>query len=185
MTNIEFKARLRNPEVVRRVLDEYNLSPAAILHQTDTYFQATNGRLKLREIAGETAQLIFYERADRAGIKRSDYSVAPVAEAAALSEVLSAAHGIRVVVRKKRELYLLPRRITHDAGTAPSNSIRLHLDTVEGLGQFIEIEVIVAEGESTAPAQEEARTWATELGLAPEDFVSSSYADLLESRKKT
>jgi predicted adenylyl cyclase CyaB len=181
MTNIEFKAHLRNPTALSQVLAKHSQAPAAILIQTDTYFQVENGRLKLREIEGETAQLIFYQRPDRADVKRSDYCIAPVASPAALREVLAAACGIRVVVKKRRELYLLPRKISAPPDATPNHTIRLHLDNVEGLGQFIEIEVIVEDGDPPQAAQAEARALANELCVEAEDFISGSYADLLES----
>jgi predicted adenylyl cyclase CyaB len=183
MTNIEFKARLRHPEIVLRMLAEYHLAPAAMLQQTDTYFHVKTGRLKLREIEGETAQLIFYQRADKAGIKRSDYHIAPIASPAALREVLAAAMGIRVVVKKKRILYLLPRQPAGHANSAPENFVRLHLDTVEGLGQFLEIEVVVTVGEPLQHAQSEAERLAQAFQIQPEDFISASYAEILETQK--
>jgi adenylate cyclase class IV len=180
MTNLEFKARLRNPTAIHRVLAKYTLSLAAMLRQTDTYFQVRNGRLKLREIAGEEAQLIFYTRPDQAEVRRSDYSIAPVSSAAELREVLGAACGIRTVVRKIRELYLLPRKLGNSAGERADSPSRLHLDAVEGLGEFLEIEVILQENESSQHAEQEARAWLQEFGIAPEDLMAGSYADLLE-----
>ncbi len=182
MTNLEFKARLRNSATIHQVLAKHDIPLAATLPQTDTYFQVENGRLKLREIEGEKPQLIFYSRPDAAEVKRSDYLIAPVSSAAALREVLGAARGIRAVVKKMRELYLLPRRLSRSAGAQADVPSRLHLDTVDGLGKFLEIEVILQEGESPEQAEQEARTWLREFGIAPEDLLAGSYADLLESR---
>jgi len=178
MTNIEFKARLRNFKKIHAVLAQRHIALAATLRQTDTYFHAPNGRLKLREINDETAQLIFYQRPDNAEVKRSDYLIAPVASPAALHDVLGAAYGIRTVVRKTRELYLLPRQFGASAGRAAPDLIRLHLDTVESLGHFLEIEVILQDGESPQIAEQEAQFWLQEFGIAPEDLLSGSYADL-------
>lgn len=181
MTNLEFKARLRNLAHIQAVLAQYRIALAATLRQTDAYFQAQNGRLKLREIDGNTAQLIFYRRPDQAEVKRSDYLIAPVTSAAALREVLDAACGARTVVKKTRELYLLPRQFGAYAGQAASDLIRLHVDAVEGLGHFLEIEVIVREDEHQQIAEQEAKFWLQELGIAPEDVLAKSYADLLEA----
>jgi adenylate cyclase len=182
MTNLEFKARLRNPAAVHQVLAKYDIPLAATLRQTDTYFQAENGRLKLREIEGEQSQLIFYVRPDAAEAKRSDYLIAPVSSAAALREVLGAACGIRAAVKKIRELYLLPRRLSRSDGAQADARSRLHLDTVDGLGNFLEIEVILQEGEPPEQAEQEAWTWLRKFDLAPEDLIAGSYVDLLESR---
>ncbi|MDZ7362614.1 MAG: class IV adenylate cyclase [candidate division KSB1 bacterium] len=156
MTNLEFKARLRNAGCIRTVLQRHQIPLAATLRQTDTYFHVPSGRLKLREIDGEAAQLIFYQRPDRAAIKRSDYLIAPVAWPAALREALAAAYGIRSVVKKVRELYWLPRKFGAHAGRAAPNLIRLHLDDVEERGHFLEIEVILQKGESSQLAEREA-----------------------------
>ncbi|MGH7596854.1 MAG: class IV adenylate cyclase [bacterium] len=182
MTNLEFKARSRNPATIHHVLAEHNIPLAATLRQTDTYFQAKNGRLKLREIEGEKTQLIFYKRPDAAEVKRSDYLIASISSAAALREVLGAAYGIRTVIKKIRELYLLPRQLSGSAGAKADARSRLHLDTVDGLGKFLEIEVILQEGESPQQAEQEARQWLQEFGIVPEDLLAGSYADLLESR---
>ncbi|MGH7452891.1 MAG: class IV adenylate cyclase [bacterium] len=182
MTNLEFKARLRNPAAIHHVLAKHDIPLAATLRQTDTYFQVENGRLKLREIENEKSQLIFYVRPDAAEVKRSDYLIAPVSSAAALREVLGAACGILAVVKKIRELYLLPRQLSKSAGAKAAARSRLHLDTVDGLGKFLEIEVIVQEEESPQQAEQEARAWLQEFGIAPEDLMAGSYADLLESQ---
>ncbi|MDZ7290876.1 MAG: class IV adenylate cyclase [candidate division KSB1 bacterium] len=181
MTNLEFKARLRNPAAVRQVLTKFGIPLAATLRQKDTYFHVENGRLKLREIEGETAQLIFYRRPDQADVKRSDYHFAPVVSAAAVCEVLGAACGILTVVKKIRELYLLPRKLGQQVLTTPNFLTRLHLDTVESLGQFLEIEVIVHDGESPQLAEQEARAWLEEFDVESEDLIAGSYADLLKS----
>ncbi len=182
MTNLEFKARLRNPATIYRVLAKRDIPLAATLRQTDIYFRVENGRLKLREIEGEKSQLIFYTRPDAAEVKRSDYLIAPVSSAAALHEVLDAACGIRAVVKKIRELYLLPRQLSRSTGAQANAPSRLHLDTVEGSGKFLEIEVILREGESPEQAEQEARAWLQEFGIEVDDLMAGSYADLLESR---
>jgi adenylate cyclase class IV len=182
MTNLEFKARLRNPATIYHVLAKHDIPLAATLRQTDTYFQVANGRLKLREIEDEKSQLIFYSRPDAAEVKRSDYLIAPVSSAAALREVLGAACGIHAVVKKSRELYLLPRQLSSSASVKTNARSRLHLDTVDSLGKFLEIEVILQEGESPEQAEQEARLWLQEFGIETDDLLAESYADLLESR---
>jgi adenylate cyclase class IV len=105
--------------------------------------------------------------------------IAPVASAAALRDVLNAAFGIRTVVKKSRELYLLPRQFGEHAGRAAPDLIRLHLDNVEGLGSFLEIEVILQNGEPQQIAEQEAKIWLEKFSVTPEDLMSKSYADLI------
>ena len=100
-----------------------------MLHQRDTYFHAVQGRLKLREAGGGPAELISYRRADRGGPKVSNYRVVQVMDPAGVGEALADALGVRAVVEKARRLLLW-------------RGARVHLDTVAGLGHFVELEAV-------------------------------------------
>jgi adenylate cyclase class IV len=189
MTNFEFKARLHDAERVRNVMRQRRAEAASVMLQTDTYFRAPQGRLKLREIAFEPitnnepsrAELIFYRRENEARVKRSDYLIAPTTEPRRMCEVLAAAFGTRVVVAKRRELYLLGYRNKPHEPDAPH--IRVHLDQVEHLGNFVEVEAVVGEGIAAELAQSEAQALLLQLGVAEKDLIHGSYSDLLEERK--
>jgi adenylate cyclase class IV len=138
-----------------------------LLRQRDTYFHAVQGRLKLREIEGASAELISYRRADRDGPKVSNYRVVPVMDPIGMGEALADALGVRVVVEKARRLLTW-------------RGVRIHLDTVAGLGQFVELEA-----ESEAPGglyAEEAKIaeLRAALSITDELLVARGYADLLE-----
>jgi len=107
------------------------------LRQTDTYFATPRGRLKLRETAGFQAELIFYERDEHGTDRASDYEVAHSNEPDALRGLLAASLGVLATVRKRRTLLVL-------------DGTRMHLDNVEGLGAFMEIEVPVQDGDDPA-----------------------------------
>jgi adenylate cyclase class 2 len=130
MRNIELKARLddwdRAREIARRLATEY----PGVERQVDTYFNCPRGRLKLREIQGRTAQLIWYSRADQSNSKPSDYYLAPVADPKKIKDILASAFGITAIVDKRREIFL-------------AENVRIHLDEVAGLGQFIEFEAVL------------------------------------------
>src|SRR6266542_2123352 len=98
MTNIEIKARCVDPEAVRRLLAARGVSLSRRMRQVDTYFHVPRGRLKLREIDEAEAQLIQYDRPDRAAAHASDYVVAPMSEPGPLKLALTRALGVRVVV---------------------------------------------------------------------------------------
>lgn len=179
MINLEFKARLHDRPAVMAVLHSRSATFVGVLQQSDTYFNVAAGRLKLREIthtmpagAPPTAecQLIFYQRPDLPAVKRSDYFLAPVADAGRMKRVLQEALGIRVVVAKRRELYLLP---------LPGGSIRIHLDQVEGLGEFVEVEAVAGDESNVAAAEAEAQRLLQAFGVHAADLISGSYADLL------
>jgi len=164
MRNLEFKARLADPKATLARARALGADLWGDLRQTDTYFRVPRGRLKLRETAGFQAELIFYERDEHGASRLSDYDVAHSQEPEALHRLLERAFGVLAVVRKQRTLLLL-------------DATRIHLDNVEGLGRFLEIEVPVREDEAAAQARLD---WLIgTLGLAWSDCLRTSYLDLL------
>ena len=105
--------------------------------QVDTYFNVQTGRLKLRQQDSVGDELIFYRRADENSPKLSRYDRIPIVPAHRLGSILAQALGIKTVVRKRRELWRL-------------DNVRIHLDQVEGLGSFVELEVQVTPGRDLA-----------------------------------
>lgn len=167
-SNIEVKARDSDPATTRALAEQISDSPAVELKQEDTFFSCPNGRLKLRQISQADNELIFYRRPDLAGTKQSDYIIAPVAAPECLVAVLTAAFGSWRTVVKTRVLF-------HVGQT------RIHLDTVEGLGSFVELEVVLREGQSAGEGHEIARELMVKLGIRESDLVEGAYADLLSS----
>lgn len=168
-TNVEIKARIRDWQAVRAVAEQLSQSPGELLLQEDTFFHTPQGRLKLRVLAPGNGQLIYYQRPDTPGPKRSDYLVAPTSEPDALKAVLAAGLGVRGIVRKRRWLYL----VAHT---------RIHLDEVEGLGQFLELEVMLQSGQSEEEGVATASDLLLRLGIAEQDLLQGAYMDLLEPR---
>lgn len=165
--NIEIKARIRDMDAVEALASRLSDGPGETLKQRDVFFHAPRQRLKLRFLAPDLGQLIAYERADEAGPKLSRYLIAPSSEPHRLEQVLEQALGVRAVVQKTRRLYRVGRT-------------RIHLDRVEGLGPFLELEVVLREGETPEAGHAEARALMARLGVAPEDLVQGAYVDLLE-----
>lgn len=165
--NIEIKARVGDPMALRRRAERLSDSPGEVISQVDTFFHTNRGRLKLRELGPASAQLIFYSRPDLAGPKRSDYRIFTTDEPASLKEVLALALGVRGVVRKTRTLYLV-------------GQTRIHLDEVEGLGHFLELEVVLQEGQEEAEGQAIAQDLMRRLGVGPEALLEGAYMDLIE-----
>lgn len=166
MQNIEIKARLREPAALRERLAAAGATRDVVLMQTDTYFESARGRLKLRQVPGADDELIFYLRPDTVDAKRSDYSVAKIGSRQAIGVLLAQALAIRVIVRKRRELWRL-------------DNIRVHLDEVEGLGRFIEFEAEIGGARDEASCRSQAEKLMAQLRLAAGDLVAGSYADLL------
>jgi len=167
-SNIEIKARVRNFDEIRRRAEDLSDSPVEVIPQEDTFFNTPHGRLKLRLLAEDRAQLIYYTRPDQEGPKRSDYHISHSSDPANLKRILQLAYGIRGVVRKTRYLYLV-------------GQTRVHLDDVEGLGQFMELEVVMQEKQSDAEGQAIAEALMASLGVDMTDLLEGAYMDLLES----
>jgi adenylate cyclase class IV len=151
MHNLELKARDRDPDrtlvAARAFADDHG-----VLEQRDTYFETDSGRLKLREQTGRPAQLIAYERSDNAQERRSDYTLTDVDPDAA-----RAGRTPIAVVVKRRHLFMF-------------ENVRIHLDDVEGLGRFVELEAVGGGAEALADARRR-------LGIGDEDLLGGSYSD--------
>lgn len=184
--NVEIKARCANPARVRQTLLGLGARIVGPDHQTDTYFRVPNGRLKLREGQIEN-NLIFYARPDRDGPKRSDVILYGTRPGSDLKALLTAALGALVAVEKRREIYFVevsdvnvPSDSEAVARATARENVKVHLDTVTGLGSFVEIEAIDLDG-SLGPALLEAqcRRLMERLGIKEADLVAASYSDLL------
>ena len=166
--NIEIKARVADlPALEARAAAIADSGPVAIA-QDDTFFRCDAGRLKLRAFADGTGELIFYRRADAGGPKTSSYFLSPTPAPDSLRDLLARAHGTAGRVRKQRTLYLVGRT-------------RVHLDRVEGLGDFMELEVVLADDEAEDDGVREARALMARLGIADKALVSGAYVDLLRA----
>ncbi|MFQ5648927.1 MAG: class IV adenylate cyclase [bacterium] len=168
MENIEIKAKYPDLELGKRLAEEIGARFQGMLHQIDTYFSVRQGRLKLREINSEESQLIYYERADKSGLRTSIYHIYPVQEVTLLRSLLGAALGISTVVEKKRELYVF-------------DEVRIHLDRVVGLGSFLEFEGRVIDGRARPEVQKKVERLLTHFGIPATNLIAGSYADLIVS----
>ena len=165
--NLELKARHGDLAAARKAVQAIaGISTGGVENQVDTYFQVPHGRLKLREINEESATLIFYQRPDQAAARICNYQLVPVPNPAPLKTALSAALGIRGVVRKRREIYFW-------------HNVRIHLDEVAGLGTFVEFEAVLGPEDDERLAQERLDQLCRLFGISPGDLLGRSNADLL------
>jgi adenylate cyclase class IV len=164
--NIEIKARIASVQALApKAAAVATEGPIGIV-QDDTFFGCANGRLKLREFSPQSGELIFYRRADQQGPKESFYLRSPTTEPDTLRESLTLAYGQAGRVRKHRTLFLVGRT-------------RVHLDRVEGLGDFLELEVVLEEDEASEAGVREAKELMAALGVEPSQLIESAYVDLL------
>ena len=167
--NIEIKARCANPQAIRDILRSQGADFRGTDRQTDTYFNVSRGRLKLREGNIENA-LVYYEREDQQGPKQSQVTLYPTTPRSVLKEILTTSLGILVVVKKQREIYFI-------------DNVKFHLDTVDGLGTFAEIEAIDKEGTiGKAQLLAQCHTFLGMFKISPSDLIAVSYSDLLLQR---
>lgn len=163
---IEIKARCADPERARRALHDRGARLAGVDHQVDTYYRCAHGRLKLREGNIERA-LIHYLREDEPGPKRSEVLLYQPHPGDELRQLLERALGVLVVVEKRREIHF-------------AENVKLHVDNVEDLGSFVEIEAIADERHPDRDTLlRQCREFMAVLGIAEEDLITCSYSDLL------
>lgn len=164
--NIELKARDADPARSLAVCRRIEATDGGLLEQRDTYFQVQPGRLKLRGHVGGPSQLIFYRRADVRVARFSDYRLVEVGDAEETLGLLDEALGTLAVVTKRRRLFLW-------------RGVRIHLDDVEALGRFVELEGVVAEGRTDAEMRRCVQYLSRQLEIGSASLVSGSYLDLM------
>jgi adenylate cyclase class IV len=201
MRNVEIKAVLRNPAGLHAVAAALAGTEPTVILQRDTFFKSPTGRLKLRtekvralhisrllsrkaagppflvlsvtlhnaQVDGITrSSLIFYNRPDTLDAKLSEYDIAAVVEPDSLRSVLAKAHGVRGEVVKTRKLFLV-------------GQTRVHVDSVEGLGDYVELEVVLDDQQSVEDGQAVARDLMQKLGIDKGDLLTGAYMDMIVS----
>ncbi len=164
--NVEIKAICNDSSFVRDYLVAHNAIFKGTDDQTDTYFNVNEGRLKLREGYIEN-NLIFYNRNNQVGPKSSHFDLVKIEDARGLKEVLERSCGIKMIVRKKREIYYI-------------DNVKFHIDEVPGLGSFIEIEAgNIFANKTEAELLKQCNFYLKEFGTKAEDLVAESYSDML------
>lgn len=164
--NVEIKATCLDIKSIEKLLNDRQADYKGEDHQIDTYFNVEKGRLKLREGNIENA-LIHYNRSNERKPKMSSVTYYQPNESADLKATLIAALGVKVVVDKRRKIFFI-------------DHVKFHVDQVEGLGTFVEIEAIDQDG---TIGQERLRTqcyhYMEVLGIQESDLLAISYSDLL------
>ncbi len=164
--NFEFKAKAENLAMLESKLLPLNPKFIGEDNQTDTYFNVASGRLKLREGNIENS-LIYYERENTADAKQSNILLYKHNPDKVLKDILTRVNGIKVVVNKKRKIYFI-------------DNVKFHFDSVDGLGNFIEVEAIDETGEiGIEKLKEQCNQYTILFGIKQSDFIADSYSDLL------
>ena len=164
--NIEIKARTNKADRIRQYLLNHDADVQGIDEQTDTYFNVPNGRLKLRQGNIEN-NLIYYQRQETGGTKQSNVDLFKVEDGDALRDMLTKALGVKAVVQKKREIYYI-------------GNVKFHLDTLEELGSFVEIEAANRfEDIPVEKLKQQCEAYMKEFGVEDGDLIRQSYSDMV------
>lgn len=163
--NVEVKARISNWKRQCGLAERLSGNPPEIVHQRDIFYDTKAGRLKLRFLSPHRGELILYHRPDETGPKRSDYTIHHTGDPSVLHSILESSMGAIGTIAK--------RRLVYHAGQT-----RIHLDEVEGLGRFIELEVVLREGRDEKEGAGIARDFMKRLEIRDEDLIDKAYIDL-------
>ncbi|HHH52666.1 MAG TPA: CYTH domain-containing protein [Bacteroidetes bacterium] len=166
MKNVEIKAKCFEPEKVEKVLLENGADYKGLDHQTDTYFNVRTGRLKMRQGNIEKS-LIYYDRPNRKGPKQSTFNLYKSDNLEELKPLLESSLGIMVEVKKHRKIFFI-------------DYVKFHIDEVEGLGSFVEIEAGDLDNtKSVTELREKCDYYMRLLEIKEENLVNISYSDML------
>jgi predicted adenylyl cyclase CyaB len=169
--NIEIKARVDDFSALYEKIALLSDGLPDIIEQDDTFFVCPHGRLKLRTLAPDRGELIFYQRPDKAGPKTSFYTLSETHDPDSLRETLTLAYGAAGRVIKQRTLFMI-------------GQTRLYLDRVKGLGDYLEFEVVLADDETPEQGIVIAEDLLERLGIDRQELVDQAYVDLLNAKGK-
>ncbi len=169
-SNVEIKAKVTDFEELGKLIEQLCSPNPIVLNQRDIYYDAENGRLKLRIFSVNEGELIYYERQNIEGPKRSDYSIYKTTDPVKLNETLNSSLKVIGVVEKRRTVYLY-------------GQTRIHLDEVNNLGNFIELEVVLKADQDFEEAISIAKEIIKTLGINDKDLIKGSYVDLINNNE--
>jgi predicted adenylyl cyclase CyaB len=168
--NVEIKARIDSVETLLPRAAALSREGPTEIHQDDAFFRCETGRMKLRRFPDGAGELIFYQRANQQGPKASFYVRTPTADPDGLREALTQGYGLVGRVQKHRTLFLAGRT-------------RIHLDRVADLGHFLELEVVLSDGDTIEDGIAEAQELMSKLGVTVDQLIEGAYLDLLAANQ--
>jgi adenylate cyclase len=168
-SNVEIKAILKNRARAEAIAAELSDAGPELIRQEDVFFPCDGARLKLRILGPERGELIRYERADVADIRCSRYVIAHTSDPHTLLDILTKTLGRVGVVKKARTLYLM-------------GQTRIHLDRVEDLGDFLELEVVLQPEQGESEGKNITEDLLARFGIEKQQLIAEAYIDLLANR---
>lgn len=165
-SNIEIKAKITDVQGIEKRVQDVCKTDPSILHQKDIYYKSKSGRLKLRIFSDNEGELIYYERENVEGPKKSDYSIYKTSNPTGLGVVLGSSLQILGVVEKRRAVYT-------------KGQTRIHLDEVNNLGRFMELEVVLNADQDSGDGITIAKELMKLFKIKSKDLIEGSYIDLI------
>ncbi len=166
--NVEIKARVNDFDTVHALVEKIADSGPIDILQEDTFFNCRKGRLKLRKFSDSDGELIYYDRENSSEPTECTYTIVKTSEPDTVSKVLGESLGVRGVIRKRRTLYT-------------TGQTRIHLDDVESLGKFIEIEVVLSPEQNVSDGRNVTVSLMEKLGISETDLIDCAYIDMIDS----
>ena len=164
--NVEIKAKLDSLAHQFQLAQRLSNDQPKTIHQRDVFFHCESGRLKLRFFSPDRGELIAYSRPNQLGPKTSQYTISRTNEPDVLCQALTQSLGMIAEVKKTRQLFLFGRT-------------RIHLDTVDLLGDFLELEVVLSDTDDTQSGESEARDLMRQLEVKESSLINCAYVDML------
>jgi len=161
-TNLELKIRVTSHQSLKKILKQIGAENKGMLKQKDVYYSIPNGLLKLR-IENGNESLIFYNRNENDKNRWSNFELLKFVNSNG-EKFFSKLFDVEVIVKKKRELFYY-------------DDTRIHLDKVNNLGKFLELETLVINGKVDAKKRFEKII--SLLKLDESKQIRKSYRDLL------
>lgn len=165
--NIEIKARCTDlQEFYKKIGRLDGIRYEGKQKQSDTFFVVPRGRLKLRRITGSDSYLIPYLRSDTREPKSSEYVLLPAQDAETTETLLTEILGVKECVEKERDIYHY-------------RNVRIHIDQVRGLGNFIEFEAVVNDPGNTGGDRKKVDMLLDYFSIDRDDLIAESYIDMI------
>ncbi len=171
MKNLELKVKCKSHRAALKAVKLLHAEYGGILKQRDVYFNISPGRLKLRTINKTEHQLIYYKRHNKKTAKISNYYISEITHPKRVEKILKEIYGIKVIVLKSRKLYLW-------------QNVRIHIDTVNTLGKFIEFEIVCRSQKDENESAEKMNYLKFLFGIQNKEVLKYSYSDMLIKTKE-
>ena len=167
MTNLEIKVNCKDLKKIEGILNSLNVKFLSEGFQRDTYFKVSRGNLKLRETNTGEDFLIWYKRRKKVEPKLSEYYIYQTEKSQNLKNFLKNAFGEKIIIEKIRKIYLY-------------KNVRIHIDRVKGLGDFIELEAVLSKDDIDKESKENMNFLVEKLCIRKEDLLKSSYSEIIK-----